>query len=64
MPAITLLITTIAKISLSRCGEIQEESGIAYHGVLLSSVMSYFMDWKSLGPQDKTGWPTPDFLPW
>jgi hypothetical protein len=64
MPAIPLLITTITKTSLSRCGEIREESGIAYHGVLLSSVKSYFMDGKSLGPQDKTGWPTPDFLSW
>jgi hypothetical protein len=49
MPAIPLLITTTTKIFLSRCGEIREGSGIAYHGVLLSSVMSYFMDEKKLG---------------
>jgi hypothetical protein len=34
------------------------KSGIASYGVLLSLVLSYFMNGKSLGPQDQSGWHT------
>lgn len=32
------------------------ESGIASYGVLLSLVLSYFMNGKSLGLRDQSGW--------